>query len=217
MSHPTCQGTAGKSPVWGWAFPIRPRAWVGDAKTGLSQTKAPHEGPVARAPHSAQHTRRRQRGLSHQVSLLPTVFIKSHLQSTGRGFGATSAQGMGGHCRARGRGSPPTEAHCQATSEFRWENPQAQSHAPSVQLEPSKEPAASPCAQGWRVSPARKKCAHSGRAAGTPRSSCTQTVRSSDTQCPVCPTGTAPGLGPGLEPFPKHPVRQGTGQRSGTC
>lgn len=32
----------------------------------------------------------------------------------------------------------PTEAHKQATREFRWENPQAQSYAPSVELEPSR-------------------------------------------------------------------------------
>lgn len=118
MSHPHAgaqlgsrQCGAGHSPsghVPGW----------GGAKTGLSRTQASHEVPIVRAPPSTQHSRRRQRGLSHRRSLLPTVFTKSHLQSTGRGLGATSEQGMAGRCRAsvrRHQGSPPIAAHRQAT------------------------------------------------------------------------------------------------------
>lgn len=156
-------GHSWEAPVWGWTF-------AHGAKTGLSRTKASHEVPTVRAPPSTQHTRRRQRGLSSPRSLLPTVFIKSHLQSMGRG--------MAGHCRAsvrRHQGSPPTAAHRQATRDSGGE-PTGSVHAPSVQLELSKELAASLCAQGWRTSPALRSV-RQARGRPAPRTAAAQTAK----------------------------------------
>lgn len=65
---PACRAQLGSRQCGAGHSPSGHMPGCGDAKTGLSRTKAPHKVPVAKAPHSAQHTRTRQRGLSQQMS-----------------------------------------------------------------------------------------------------------------------------------------------------
>lgn len=213
---PACRAQLGSRQCGAGHSPSGHMPGCGDAKTGLSRTKAPHKVPVAKAPHSAQHTRTRQRGLSQQMSTSAHCVHQEPFPIHGKGPGASSEQGVGGHCRANVWGSPPTEAHRQATREFRWESPQAQAHAPPVQLNRAKSRRLTVCAGVENEPPPKGVHAARGRGRGrqAPQAAAARRLCRVATPVSYVHDRSCTWVGPWSRTFSKHPVRQRIGQSS---